>query len=755
MRMIFASNWRQMNCGALPCSVCSAGLLMLLAGCASDPVSPVDLGPPTGARLPLVYNPGDRMVTQRLDISADNRHTGEGPVLTSSVTLSAPVERADRTGLGARTINQGELVRVKYAANGADAKDVLRVLIGEHLGRDMLIDPSINDTIIMDLDEEMTLGDVSDLVDALAMLHGWTIEDMGDLIAVRKQDVDAARLASAPILQARSAFGGQQTALRVRRMRYIEVADAEKALTGLLSTGALVTKVGRTLVLVDAVNQLDKASRLLSAIDVPAFDGVQVYTFRLSDRTPNEAAVLLGELAGGAGLTATGAGAGASVAQFIAVDGTDRLMVLCREPGAFPAINELVHQVDRPVTEAVRHRYVYHVQHFDPNDLKVVIDSFYASRIDTDGKSENDKMRLTWEPRQGIVLIQATPEDYADLLTTFRVLDRPPQQVALRTVIAEVSLTGALEYGVEYFLEGANIEGLGLLEFAANPGLPAVKSGSAFFVGADGLAVIQALETEGDVTILTQPYFTTMDGVSAKQQVGGETPVVKADQDSQAQTGGTTAIRREIEYRETGVTLTIEPRINELGFVRMKVELDITDVGAQSDLGPEFTTRNLLTEVIVPHGRTLVLGGIIDTESRRTITKVPILSNMPLLGSAFQHYSDRDTRTELVLMITPTVINDPYQLSVVDDPFVQAAAGVRAALGMFEHEMPVGLLHSQVDVPAEAEASVDISPEIEASEDEPETVTDEADEPSTGPELPPILQQMLRQSGAREGQNPQ
>ncbi|MCA9292646.1 MAG: hypothetical protein KDA20_02395 [Phycisphaerales bacterium] len=759
MQNRFASN-RRCWYRVAPRAVSAAGLLVLLAGCASNPVSPVDLQPPTGARAPSPYDPGDRVVAQRLDVGRDNIHSGKGPTLESSVTLSAQSERSERTGLGARAVNPGELKRVKYAANGADARDVLRVLIGENLGRDVLIDAAINDKLTMDIDQEMTLGDVSDLVEALAMLHGWSIEDVGDVLAVRKLSEQSATLASAPILQARSAFGGQQTAIRVRPMRYISTKDAETALKGLMSDGAVISMIGRTLVLVDTVNQLDKASRLLAALDVPAFDGAQVYTFRLSDRQPKEAADLLKTLADGAGLSIGGNNAASSTAQFIAVDGTDRIMVLCRDAAAFPAINDLVHQVDRPKSDATRHRYLYHVQHFDPSDLKTLVDSFYAERIDSDAKSGSDKMHLTWEPRQGLLLIQATPEDYADLLTTLRVLDRPPQQVALRTVIAEVALTGALEYGVEYFLQAADVPGLGSLELTGAPGLPAASTGSVFFVGADGLALIQALESEGDVTILTQPYFTALDGFEAKQQVGGETPYVKADQDSTAQSGGNTAIRREIDYRETGVILTIQPQINELGFVRMTVDLEITDVGAQSDLGPEFTTRSLKTEVVVPHGRTLVLGGIIDSESRKTISKVPFLGDAPVIGAAFQRYSDRDTRTELLLTITPTVINDPYQTHLASDPFVQAAAGVRAALGMHHDEMPQGMLYAGEPIAPTHEESMFVGPPVSAPDqtmEEPSTndaaTQDEAtpDRVDSAPELPPILRQMMEQSGGSSG----
>ena len=716
--------------------------------------------PPTGAREPAIYDPGDRVVAMRLDVGADNRSWGKGPTLESSVTLTAQDGGVERTGLGSRTVNQGELKRVKYAANGADARDVLRVLISEHLGRDVLVDASVNDKLTMDIDEEMAPGDVGDLVEALAMLHGWAIEDMGELLAVRKQNDKSGRLASAPILQARSAFGGQQTAIRVRPMRYIATKDAEAALKTLMSEGAIISMIGRTLVLVDTVNQLDKASRLLAALDVPAFDGTQVYTFRLSDRESKEAVELLKTLADAAGLSLGGPSAASSTAQFIAVEGTDRIMVLCRDAAAFPAINELVQQVDRPKSSSVRHRYVYHVQHFDPADLKSVVESFYAARIDSDAKSGSgsEKMHLTWEPRQGLLLIQATPEDYADLLTTLRVLDRPPQQVALRTVIAEVALTGALEYGVEYFLQAADVPGLGSLELTGAPGLPAGATGSVFFVGADGLALIQALESEGDVTILTQPYFTTMDGVVAEQQVGGEVPTVKADQDSQAQTGGNTAIRREIEYRETGVILSIEPRINELGFVRMKVTLEITDVGAQSDLGPEFTTRSLKTEVVVPHGRTLVLGGIIDSESRKTVSKVPVLGNVPVLGAAFQRYNDRDTRTELLLTITPTVINDPYQTHLVSDPFLEAAAGVRAALGLHHDQMPVGMLYEGEATAPGHEQAMFVGPVPALPEDEtinevtPPADADVApDAEQSVPELPPILRQMMEQSGGGGG----
>jgi general secretion pathway protein D len=300
------------------------------------------------------------------------------------------------------------------------------------------------------------------------------------------------------------------------------------------------------------------------------------------------------------------------------------------------------------------------------------------------------------EPTENLLLIQATPDDYADLVSTLRMIDRPRQQVMLNSIIAEVRLNDTLEYGVEYFLRAFDLDGLGIMEVAggASDLLTGVPTASAFFTGADGFAIIQALETVSEVHVLAQPQLTSMDGQEARILVGGRTPVPEGNIDTA--TGG---LRNDITYEEIGIELRIATKINESGDVTLFIQQSINDVVSQGELGPEFTSREIDTHVTVPHGHTLLIGGIIEVDSTISERKIPFLADIPGLGAAFKSVVDRQQRNELLLAITPTIVNSPGQGHAMLGEFLQAARGIERALYTEMDSLPRATLNANVQAP--------------------------------------------------------
>lgn len=744
-------------------ALAGAGVLGAFAsGCVSEGVQRTAMDDPPRAMRPFEeYDPGDRYISEMLSIRPDNRRSGEGPVLLSREALGNGVGFAERSPGDARLMNSnpGELMRVKYAANKANAQDVIRVFLGEYLGRDYVIDSSINDQITMDIDSEMTAGDIQDFLGALALLHGWAINDENGTLIVRKT-ADMGRESNAPLLRARALMDSDGVAIRARRMRYLSPADVKPLLEPVMSTGSQQIAAGRSVVLIDTVRQLNRASDLLSAVDVPEFDGAEILTYRLSDRSPKEAATLLEQLVQGAGLKARGQ----TLAAFFPVEGSDQLIVIARDGSVVPKVEALIRQVDTPRNEQARYRFAYRIQHYPATELQQLINSFFGTRIATGGGEEvqvdSEKMRLVWDIAGELLLVQATMDDYQDLLEVLRAVDRPRQQVTLEAVIAEVTLNDTLRYGVEYFLE-ETIKGLGTLELGGSPGLLSDPTGSAFLVGTSGVAIVQALQSESTVNIVSQPKFTVMNGSVAKFQVGGSVPVVEADVESDAQVDGDTAIRRSIKYVDTGVILNVTPRVNESGMVELQIEQEITDVGVTNDIGPTFTTRKLTTTAVVPHGRTIVLGGFIESRTNDTVSKIPFLGDLPVVGPLFQSVDNVEDRTEIILTLTPRVMSDPAQATQTVDSFLEAAWAVKAALVTQQDELPVSMLRTASTDELSSERGIltavpqfyinGKSEQSKRSEEAdaggvPANEGGETEEPKPI-KLPPILQQMLESVG--------
>jgi general secretion pathway protein D len=690
----------------------AAGLLLALSGCASAPDEPAqgltasDIEPPRAFQAPPEWRSAGRPVTEPLMFPSMGE-TREPEMLYRRTLRAAPEEEA-----GVATVNRGggvgPMFDVRIATNRASATEVLRTIAETYLEQSFVFDPAVvnaNQQLTLNVDERMTRADVRDLFAGIARLYGWMVEQRDDVLYVRpagggggQGGVAMGNTPAAPIIAAQAAFESELPAVSVQRLRFITAGDAVNAIERLQSPGAATVNIGRTVLIIDTTRQINRLAGLLEAIDVPAFEGVEMQTFRLAHRRPTAAAEILERMLTSARLT-TGA---EPLAAFIPVPGTPDLMVISRDSSVDPVVRDLIRIVDTPQADRRMGAYVYRIQHYEqPTQLVQSLQQFFGDRIAPPGTPGAQppvpgQMRLTLDQQEDVLLIRATPDDYAELLGLLAQLDRPRQQVLLNSIIAEVVLNDRLEFGVDYFLNALDEDGT-VLDLFATPGLVASPTGTISLLATDGLAIIQALQSESDVEIISQPRVVIRENFTAEFQVGGETPIINTQRDSATQTGGTTGIEQDVQYRDTGITLTITPRINEGGEVTLEIEQEVNEVGGQTEFGPEFTTRSITTQVTVPHGRTLLLGGIIETETRDNVRKVPLVGDIPLVGLAFQNIEKVQERRELFLAITPRIINDPMNGQGTLGEFFEAARGVRAAISLNHTDYQQGVLNSEAN----------------------------------------------------------
>ncbi len=687
---------------ALFFSCVSAASLMALSGCSSGPDEAALLQEetPRAYREPARWYSGDRPVSQTLVMQA--RGTTGSTELISRQRMES--KWSPTPGLGALEGGMGEVFQVEYAVNGASAHEVINTLAVDFLGLSIVVDEALKGStqVTMVIDEEMTRSDLRNLLGGLAAVYGWMIEERDGVVFFRSKGTGnqgagaMARSDATPILRAQAAFESDTPAVRIKRLSHMAATDAANAVKDLASQGATVIASGQTLLLVDTVRQTNRLSSIVDALDVSAFEGVEIHTYRLAHRLNTEAATLLTEIATKSGMTSE-----QSAMSFVAVPGTKDLMVIAKDATLLAHARDLISTIDRPADEVAMGVFQYRIQHYEPQELVRMARELFGERIETaptagsraqaPGAAGDQKIRLVLDAEEGLLIVRSTPEEYADLLTLFRSIDRPRQQVLLNTIIAEVVLENRLEFGVDYFLNALDDDGT-VLDLFGTPGLVANPSGSLTLLGASGQVVVQALRSESDVDVLSQPRLVVSDRVQASFQVGGEVPVVTGDVNSDV--GDSTALRRSIEYRETGVILGIRPRINESGTVTLEIQQTINEVGSQSELGPEFTTRELTTEVTVPHGQTILLAGIIENSLRKTTRKTPILGELPIIGVAFQNIEDVEERRELLLAITPTIISSPEQVHGTLGDFLDATEAMRAALHGNEGRLQQGVLNA-------------------------------------------------------------
>lgn len=264
---------------------------------------------------------------------------------------------------------------------------------------------------------------------------------------------------------------------------------------------------------------------------------------------------------------------------------------------------------------------------------------------------------LTVDARSNSLVFFTTGSRYEALLPMVKRLDIPPKQVLLEAVIAEVSLSGEFANGVEFALTDGKTSGgtLGQL------GLPSGGLGLTYVANLTDQLRLRLKSSNSKVNVLSSPILVVRDGVAASITVGNQVPTSGSTTSDPIQSERTVTT---VNYRDTGVSLTIVPTINAQGLVVMTINQTISNVvpGSSGIAGaPIFFTRTVGTEVVASSGQSVLLAGLISETGSESSDGVPVLSRVPALGALFRSDSKRREKTELLLLITPRVLDTPEE----------------------------------------------------------------------------------------------
>lgn len=285
-------------------------------------------------------------------------------------------------------------------------------------------------------------------------------------------------------------------------------------------------------------------------------------------------------------------------------------------------------------------------------------------------------VRIIPDVENNSLLIWASNFTYEKILDALRKLDITPRQVLVEVTIAEVSLEGGLQYGLQWFFKNnvaGDYGGRGVLGQEGAGGLTRTIGAPASFaytLSKNGVArlVLEALAEESKVKILSSPQVMVIDNQEAEIRVGDDQPV----RSSTTTTDGGN-ITQSIEFRETGVVLTVSPQINAGGLITMDISQEVTNVGDIDEATGQrsFFTRAVQSRVAVESGESIVLGGLISERRTSTESGIPVLYKVPVIGPLFGRTVDETDRTELLVLITPQVARDNREAIQVTDELKQ------------------------------------------------------------------------------------
>jgi general secretion pathway protein D len=292
------------------------------------------------------------------------------------------------------------------------------------------------------------------------------------------------------------------------------------------------------------------------------------------------------------------------------------------------------------------------------------------------GLLEESDIRIIADETSNSVLILSTAAEFRMIEATLKKLDVLPLQVLIEATIAEVGLNDQLRYGLQWFFESGDFEAS--LTQAASGAVDAILPGFNFIAdfSSEARVVLSALTEITDVKVISSPSLMVLDNQSARLQVGDQVPVATAaltTAESITVTGDT-SIRSEIQLVDTGVILEVTPRVNPGGLVTMEVSQEVSTAvpTTTSDLeSPTIQQRQIESVVAVQSGDTVALGGLIIDEDSEAVTGVPLLSDIPILGNLFKTTTETNRRVELLVLITPRVVQSRIDNQKITDELRQ------------------------------------------------------------------------------------
>jgi general secretion pathway protein D len=271
------------------------------------------------------------------------------------------------------------------------------------------------------------------------------------------------------------------------------------------------------------------------------------------------------------------------------------------------------------------------------------------------------------------LLVRSSPKDYKKILDALKQLDIVPLQVLVEATILEITLSGSLAYGVQWDFFGLATKDHRSRISWTTGGIPIPPGGISpgfnwsVIARPDKIrARLSALAAEGLVNVLSSPSLMVLDNQTAKMQVGQQVPVPTTQQQG---TSTTDRVVNQIEYKDTGVVLSVKPRVTPGGLVQMEIEQEVSTPLRETPSGPSFQTRRITSTVAVRSNQAVVLGGLISDVRNDTKSGVPGLYGLPYIGALFGERGKDATRNELVVVLTPKVIANDQDIESVTEDF--------------------------------------------------------------------------------------
>jgi len=684
------------------------------------------LGPKQATKLPLYpvaqEKQGKQTETVYKDLqnkppAADTKQKNElYPGTDRFVSRTMPQrQQKPASGEGSYSLNFDE----------ADLGEVAKVILGDILGQNYVLSPKVAGKVTLQTTEALSKDELLPTLEMVLRMNNAALVKDGRIYHI--EPAAEALYSSSLSAQGRS---GYQT--RVFPIRNVAVEDIVEVMKPLVQDKTILNVDSARNIIV-ASGTADEMARVMDLINTFDIDVLRGRSFGLFPLTHVESETIIKELE--QIFNSKGKSDESEFFRFIPVERLNAVMAITHQARYLRDIENWIYRLDRANTASGGGVNVYKVQNVDAEELADTLNEIFtgAAKKEKSAKvapgqqaaeitnkqpankqrvqktssankatqtgdatvSNVGNVRIIADTANNSVVIVATPQEYETILPVIKQLDSLPLQVLIDATIAEVTLTDELTYGIQWFLNQGNTSigsGLGTASLTdiAIAGAAASATGGLSLLQNSGSvkALLSAKATKGNVNVISSPSLMVLNNQEANIQVGDEIPLRTSQSSPIPTTGQPVDVNNllqtsSIQQRKTGVKLKVKPRVNASGMVIMDIEQSVEDVkasgsgssGSRID-SPTIATREITSSVAVQSGEVIVLGGLIRENNTYTKTGIPFLHTLPLIGPLFGSTVNNKNKTELVVLITPRVVQSKQDSRVISDEFKRKLTGI-------------------------------------------------------------------------------
>ncbi len=641
--------------------------------------------------------------------------------LLSGFNMASYAGTQDKTGADQKVLTSpfvspyegagpNEKRKIDISLDNMDIYPVLEQVLGNTLGLNFVVEPSIKGTISVHIRGNYTKSELLDLVNSVLQMQGLAVTAGGHGLykVVRKANSPKMGIVISTNHAKRSG-----DVIKVIQLQYLSAAQAVSNLRNLVSPGAVLIPVtsSNSIILSDTAENVAKVAKILGILDESIFKNVHWRLFTLENTDVEDLSKDLQSIFK-ANVLYKRPGIDQNGLQIITLETLNGILVVTRWEKVLDQVARWIKELDQAQQDKGSKVYVYFVQNGKAKELADILNELYGESSTTKTKKKvlvkrekskkevvasasgelTGEVKIIADETNNSLIFKARPKDYAIIKGILDKLDILPRQVLIEVLVAEVTLNNDVKYGVEWFIQnkGINIngspynghmmldDGISLAEDVALGNGPAGFT-YALFDGEGSLrALINLLDTSTDVDILSTPNILAADNQEARIEIGEDVPILS---ESTISSGGVKT--QGVQYRKTGIILQVKPSINDNGLVRMEVTQEVSKVNDQQTAGitsPRITNRKATTYVIAKDGQHILMGGLMSTMVTETTKGIPLLKDIPVLGYLFGSKGTKTEKKELIFILTPHVIKSRGEADTLTREFALKVHSLRSML---------------------------------------------------------------------------